>query len=296
MKTIVTGGCGFIGGHLVDELINNGHDVTVIDDLSANNDEFYFNNKAQYYKETILNKERLNELFFGADYCFHLAAESRLQTSIENPTKTVEVNVLGTMNVLEAAKKHSVKGIIFSSTSSIYGLTKKFPIKENTKQNCLNPYASSKYSAELLLKNYYDLYGIKSCILRYFNVFGERAPTKGPYALVTGIFLRQKNNKEPLTVVGDGTQKRDFIYVKDVAKANIKCIDLWNNKKPLTNSSVFNIGFGQTVKILDLAKKISNDIQFIPKRKGEACSNLCSNDKFCKLTGWKPNTHIFDWI
>lgn len=296
MKILVTGGCGFIGSHLVDALVDLQHEVIVIDDCSADNEQFYFNNKAKYYETSICDYKNILNISKNCKFVFHLAAESRLQNAINNPTRAVDVNVNGTVNLLQAAKINNINGIVFSSTSSIYGLTKQFPITEENKENCLNAYASTKYCAELFFKNYFNLYGVKSCILRYFNVFGERAPVKGPYALVTGIFLRQKNNNEPLTVVGDGLQERDFIYVKDVVSANIKCMDQWETTEALTKADVFNIGTGKTVKIIDLANKISSNIIHIEARKGEAKNNLSCYKKFLNTTGWSPKVNIMDWL
>jgi len=296
MKIIVTGGCGFIGSHLVDALIDENYEVVVVDDCSATNEKFYFNDKATYHKVSICDAEKLNVLFEGCDFVFHLAAEARLQDSINNPKRTVDVNVLGTFNVLEACRKNNIKGIVFSSTSSIYGLTEKLPITEDLKEDCLNPYASTKYSGELLIRNYTQLYGLKTCIFRYFNVFGERAPTSGQYALVTGIFLKQQKAGQDLTIVGDGLQERDFIYVKDIVRANIICLKMWDSIPELTKANVFNIGSGYTINVLNLAKAISNKYKFIPERKGEAKNNLSSYKKFFDLTGWKPVVDILSWV
>lgn len=296
MKILVTGGCGFIGSHLVEELLKYGHQIIVVDDCSANNDKFTFFDGVEYHNFSICDDKKLKDVSKGCDFCFHLAAESRLQDSINNPRRAVDVNVGGTLNVLEVCRTNNISGLVMSSTSSIYGLTNQFPITEETKEDCLNPYASTKYAGELLLKNYYQLFGLKSCILRYFNVFGERAPTKGQYALVTGIFLRQKKADEPLTVVGDGKQERDFVYVKDVVSANIECLHSWTSTSSLHSAQVYNIGYGKTTKIIDLAKEISDKIVFIPERMGEAKNNLCSYEKFCKTTGWSPKTNIIDWI
>lgn len=292
MKMLITGGCGFIGSHLVDRLIQLGHDVIVIDNLSANNDQFYYNQKAQYHHFDVCDQEKVTHLSEGCDFIFHLAAESRLQLAILNPKRAIDVNIGGTLSVLEACKQNGC-GLIFSSTSSVYGIPDHFPITEDFKENCLNPYASTKYAAELLIKNFYDLHAVKSTILRYFNVFGERAPSKGQYALVTSIFLRQKSNGEALTVVGDGQQKRDFIYVKDVVQANVACIENWNR---VNDASVYNIGSGKDIAILDLAKIISKNIQFISSRKGEATNNLCSNVKFTRLTKWNPTILVLEWL
>ena len=296
MKILVTGGCGFIGSHLVDTLVELNHNVIVVDDCSANNEKFYFNDKATYHKFNICDTDALIKASIGCDFCFHMAAETRIQDTINNPRKTVDTNILGTLNVLESCRQNKIKGLVFSSTSSIYGLTNQIPITELQKEDCLNPYASTKYAAELLIKNYNKLYGVKSCILRYFNVFGERAPSKGQYALVTAIFLRQKRNKEAITVVGDGLQERDFIYVKDIVSANIKCMDEWDTNPALTVSDIFNIGYGKAITILELAKKITNNIVFVDKRKGEAITNLSSSNKFLKTTGWSASTYVLDWI
>jgi UDP-glucose 4-epimerase len=292
MKILVTGGCGFIGSHLVDALVERGYEVVVVDDRSADTDKFYYNDRALYYFFSVCDKKPLNTVIQGCSFCFHLAAESRLQLATLNPQRAIEVNIGGTLAILEMCRLYNI-GLVFSSTSSVYGLTDNLPIKETEKENCLNPYASSKYAAELLIRNYYNLHGVKSCILRYFNVFGERAPTKGQYATVTGIFLRQKKNNEPLTIVGDGTQKRDFIYVRDVVTANLMCLDKW---ELVSNAEPFNIGSATDVSVIELAKKISSDIVHISPRRGEAVNNLCSNAKFSKLTGWTPTVPICKWL
>lgn len=295
MKIIVTGGCGFIGSHLVDMLVEREHQVIVIDDCSADNEKFYYNEKAEYHKNSICEMHFLDKVTENCDFIFHLAAESRLQNSILNPRRAVDVNIGGTLNLLECCKKHKIKGIIFSSTSCVYGLTNCLPIKEDLPEDCLNPYASTKYAAELLIKNYVKLFNVNACIFRYFNVFGERSPTNGPYALVTGIFLKQRANNRPLTVVGTGLQERDFIYVKDVAMANILAMENWNIDS-VRSGNVYNVGSGSAIKIIDLAKCISNNIEFIPPRQGEANNNLCSIEKIQKVINWKPTINILKWL
>lgn len=291
MKVLVTGGSGFIGSHLVDELIYNGFDVINVDDHSANNEKFYINDKAKNYKFSITDTEQLLEVSKDCNFVFHLAAESRLQQATKNPKRAIEVNIGGTLSVLECCKTHNM-GMVFSSTSSVYGPVQNTPILESHPEQCMNPYASTKYAAELLIRNYNELYGIKSVILRYFNVFGERAPSFGQYALVTSIFLNQKKKGLPLTVVGDGKQKRDFVYVKDVISANIECMKHINN----INHDVFNVGSGTEISIIDLAKKISNNIVFISNRQGEVNNNICSTVKLQSKTGWTPKILIGDYL
>ena len=296
MKILVTGGCGFIGSHLVDELINLNHDVVVVDNCSANNETFYYNNKALYYKIDICNYELLKDAAQDCEFVFHLAAETRIQDTINNPKKTIDTNILGTFNILELCREFNIKGLAFSSTSAVYGLTENTPITEDEKEDCLNPYAATKYSAELLIKNYTKLYGVKSCIFRYFNVFGERAPSKGQYSLVTAIFLRQKKNVEPLTIVGSGLQERDFIYVKDIVSANLLVLNQWNSNPKLQNGEVFNIGTEKAITVKELAHAVSDNTIHVPARKGEAKTNLSSSQKFKSLTGWQPQTNILEWI
>lgn len=296
MKVLVTGGCGFIGSHLVDELVDKGYKPIVVDDLSADNEEFFFNEGAEYFHFDVCKTEQLIEISKKCEYAFHLAAESRLGLAILNPNKAVDVNIKGTISILEAAKVNKFKGIVFSSTSSVYGMNTNFPIKETEIEDCLNAYSATKYCAEKFFKNYRDMYGVPSVILRYFNVFGERAPNKGQYALVTGIFLNQLENNQPLTVTGDGKQERDFVYVKDVVLANIACIETYNDG--IWNAEVFNVGSGKTVSIIELAKTLTTEknIKYIPKRLGEAENNLSDISKILKYLGWNPKVNIIDWV
>jgi len=294
MKAIVTGGNGFIGSRLVDKLISLGFQVIVIDDLSAKcNEKFYFNNKAINHKVNILDYDKIFPLFKDVDYVFHLAAESRIESAIQNPCYTTRVNVEGTCNVLQAAREHNVKKVIYSSTSSVYGLTEKVPISEGEKIDCLNPYSATKFAGEEMCRIYNKLYGLKTVIFRYFNVYGEGAPTKGHYAPVVGLFLKMAANKEPLKIVGNGSQKRDFVHVQDIVDINIKVALSENND---IGGEVFNIGCGKNVSILDLAKKISNNHLFMPHRKGEAQQTLANITKVKKYFDWTPKIDLDTWI
>jgi UDP-glucose 4-epimerase len=195
MKHLVTGGCGFIGSNLVDRLIDEGHEVIVIDNLSAeSNEEFYFNDKATYHHIDIRDFQSILPLFEGVHIVYHLAAEARIQPIINNPRLAVEVNVLGTCNVLESSRIHNIKRVIYSSTSSTYGLKNTPPLREDMTTDCLNSYCASKKSGEDLCKLYHTMWGLETVIFRYFNVYGEREPTKGQYAPVVGRFLKQVRN------------------------------------------------------------------------------------------------------
>jgi len=293
MKSIVTGGCGFIGSHIVDELIKEKHEVVVIDDESAEcNDKFYYNEKASYNKVSICNYESIQPLFEGVDYVFHLAAESRIQPALERPMDACLVNFVGTCNVLEAARKHHSKKLIYSSTSSAYGNNTR-PLKEDMPRDCLNPYSVSKVAAEDLVRMYYTLWGLPTVILRYFNVYGERSPTKGLYSPVIGVFKKQKNQNIPLTIVGDGSQKRDFVNVKDVVQANMKAA---KGESRNILGEVFNVGSGENISILEIAKTISSHYSFVPKREGEAETTIADISKARDLLSYEPEVRIRKYL
>ena len=291
-KCLVTGGAGFIGSHLVDYLISMKHDVIIVDNMSANNEKFYWNEKATAKVVDITDYERMRPLFDGVDYVFHLAAESRLQPAIENPIEAVTKNCVGTTVVLQCAREAGAKRFVYSTTSSGYGYNP-YPNVETQPDDCLNPYSASKVAGEKFCRMYTDLYGLETVCLRYFNVFGERAPTSGQYAPVIGIFKRQKESGEPLTIVGDGTQKRDFVYVGDVVEANYLAATT-----PLEDyyGEVFNVGSGKNYSIQQIADSISDNQTYIPKRSGEMETTLSNIDKIGEVMGWKPEVDVIDWI
>ena len=202
MKTVVTGGAGFIGSHLVDYLIENGHEVICIDNESAtSNEEFYWNPECIEAKIDICDYDKIEPFFKGVDVVFHLAAEARIQPAIKNPTKAAATNVIGTCNVLQASRHCGVSRVIYSSTSSAYGLKNTPPHTEDMPTDCLNPYSVTKVAGEGLCKMYNDLFKLNTVIFRYFNVYGERQPVRGQYAPVVGIFQRQVQNNKPMTIV-----------------------------------------------------------------------------------------------
>lgn len=293
-KAIVTGGAGFIGSNLVDRLVNDGFHVIVIDNESAEcNEEFYYNDKAEYYKYDVEDYDSIEPLFKGVDYVFHLAAESRIQPTLDRPVKACMTNIIGTCNILEASRRNGIKRVMYSSTSSAYGLKNSIPLIETMHRDCLNPYSVTKVAAEDLCKMYHTLYGLETVIFRYFNVFGERQPLKGQYAPVVGLFLEMKKAGKPMTVVGDGKQTRDYTYVGDVVEANILAMQT-TNKDAI--AEVYNVGTGTHHSVLDLVDIIDGEHSFLPSRDGEARHTLADIGKIMLDLDWKPKETIKNWI
>lgn len=294
MRIIVTGGAGFIGSHIVDQLLNDGHDVTVIDDESAtSNEQFYWNKEAENHKLDITEYEKIRPLFDGVGAVFHLAAEARIQPAIHNPLYAAKVNFLGTCTVLQCAREAGVDRVIYSSTSSGYGLKNIPPLKEDMPKDCLNPYSVTKCAGEDLCQMYYTLYGLKTITLRYFNVYGERQPIRGEYAPVVGLFLRQYSNDEEMTIVGDGSQRRDFTYIKDVVGANIAALQATNEE---AYGQIFNVGTGTNYSINDLTEMIGGKVKNLPPRPGEAHISLADTTKIFNLLGWEALYSLEDWV
>lgn len=294
MKSLVTGGAGFIGSNLVDRLLEIGHEVIVIDnEYSDAHEHFYWNDKAQNYKYDIRDYENTRTLYDGVDYVFHIAAEARIQPSIQNPIEAVSINSVGTCTVLQCAREAGVKRVMYSSTSSGYGMNET-PNVETQNDDCLNPYSVSKVNGEKLCKMYTDLFGLSTVIFRYFNVYGERQPLRGQYAPVIGIFLRQRAAGEPLTIVGDGEQRRDFTYVGDVVNANILAATKEVNSEVF--GQVYNVGTGVNYSVNQISRIISNHTVNITPRPGETRLSLANNQKFRKIFGWEPTMKLEDWI
>ena len=295
MKSLVTGGAGFIGSNLVDRLLELGHEVVVIDnEYSDAHDQFYWNDKAENYKYNICDYENTRPLYDGVDYVFHIAAEARIQPAIENPIRAVTINSVGTCTVLQCAREAGVKRVMYSSTSSAYGLKNELPNTETQPDDCLNPYSISKTNGEKLCSMYTSLYGLQTVIFRYFNVYGERQPLKGQYAPVVGIFLRQRAAGEPLTIVGDGEQRRDFTYVGDVVNANVMAAI--SNPEEDAFGGVYNVGCGRNYSVNEVAAMISDNTTNIPPRPAEARLSLANNNKLRTTFGWAPTVKLEDWI
>ena len=306
MKALVTGGAGFIGSTLVDMLIEDGYDVVVIDNESADsNEQFYYNPKANNYKVDICDYDATRKLYDGVDVVFHLAAESRIQPCIEYPVRAIKTNTLGTGVVLQCAREAGVKRVIYSSTSACYGLKNSPPMVETMPLDCLNPYAFTKIAGEDLCKMYSMMFGLETIIFRYFNVYGERSPIRGQYAPVIGVFMRQRDAGELITVVGDGEQRRDFVHVKDVARANLLAAEFTPPEYMVTDNivynswkwgEIFNIGSGENYSINEIATMVGGEKTHIPPREGEARHTLANTKKANTVLGWNPTLYVRDWI
>jgi len=302
MRSLVTGGAGFIGSHLVDKLLEMGHQVTVVDNESSIcNQKFYWNDKAWNVKADISDAQVMEQVFSCVnegmpkiDWVFHLAAYSRIQIALKNPVGCVRTNVLGTTTLLQNAREHGVKAFVNSSTSSSYGLKNEPPLREDMTPDCLNPYSVSKVAAENMCNMYSDLFDLNIVNLRYFNVYGDRQPLLGQYAPVVGLFLEQWKKGEAFTIVGDGEQRRDFTHVDDVVKANIAAAE---RASDITGETI-NVGTGTNHSINQIADMICNSYtkNFIPPRPAEARVTLADISKAKKLLGYMPSIEISDWI
>lgn len=293
MKYIVTGGAGFIGSNLVDLLVDEGHEVIVIDNLSTGKED-NINSKAKLcildisYKDSI---SKMKELMQEADTVFHLAALARVQPSIKNPNEFNKVNVNGTLHVLTAAKEAGVRRVVYSASSSAYGDATIFPTPENHPTDPLSPYGLQKLIGEQYCRVFYHCYGLETVSLRYFNVFGERQSLDGAYKLVMGIFADQRLKGKPLTITGDGEQRRDFTYVGDVVKANI----LASSSPLVGKGESINVGNGDNRSVNEIANLIGGPKEYIEKRL-EPEQTLADNAKAKKLLGWQPTTSVEEWI
>ena len=293
--SLVTGGAGFIGSHIVDKLLELGHRVIVVDNESSDgHDDYYWNEKCENHKVDICDFTSIAPLFQGVNYVFHLAAKASVQSSVDNPIPSMQVQVMGTTNVLEASRLNGVDKFVYSSTSAAYGKNNPIPNKEDMREDPLNPYAIGKLSGEQLVKAYHGLYGMKTVAFRYTNVYGERARHVGTYAPAISKFLKSNRNREPLTIFGDGKQRRDFIHVSDVVNANVSV-----TYQELENwGQVFNIGYGKNYSIQEIADFISTSENqvFYPARPGEMKETLADISKAKKELAWKPKVDVLEWI
>jgi len=291
--SLVTGGAGFIGSHLVDFLLSKDHEVRVIDNFSGGHEvNIKHNKKNKNFKIEIkdINSLKLNEkIFNGVDYVFHLAGKGDIVPSIEKPLDYMTTNVIGTAKVLDNCRNKKIKKFIYAASSSCYGIAR-VPTKEDHKIDPLYPYALSKYLGEQTCFHWAKVYRIPVNSIRIFNAYGTRVKTTGVYGAVFGVFLKQKLENKPLTIVGDGMQKRDFLYVTDVAEAFYAI----SQSKYVNN--IYNLGAGNPIKIIELAKILSNKFLFIPKRPGEPNCTWASINKIKKHTNWTPKINFNEGV
>ncbi len=298
MRCLVTGGAGFIGSNIVNRLVDDGHEVIVFDNLSTGKKE-NVNPKAKFFLVDISHQpsfehKTMKDIMSGVDVVFHLAAKARVQPSIENPIEYHNTNVNGTLNMLDACRRYGVKRFIFSSSSSVYGDVEQLPTPEEQELNPMSPYALHKLQGEQYCKLFSELYDLETVCLRYFNVYGERQNTEGAYCLVMGIFAGQLLNGEPMTINGDGENRRDFTYVGDVVDANIRCA---TNLGVEFNGEAFNIGNGDNRSVNQIANLLSEDGDRVNRAPViEPKETLADNSKAKRVLGWKPTNKIEDWI
>lgn len=286
MAVAVLGGAGFIGSNLVDELLAQKMEVTVLDNLSEgkldNLARWRGNPKLEFVKGDIRDYELLKRVLDHKTVVFHLAAMSRIQPSITDPLLAWQQNLVGTGNVLEAARQCGVQRVVYSASSSAYGEKNKPPMVEDMPTDCLNPYSLSKKVGEEMMELYRRLYGMSTVSLRYFNVYGPRHQEEGSYATVIAIFRKQKRMGQPMTIVGTGEKRRDFTFVSDVVRANM--LAAFNRDAVGT----YNIGTGVNYSINEVAALIGGDSTHIADRPAEALVTLATNQKARDVLGWKP--------
>ena len=290
MAVLVTGGAGFIGSNIVDELMMQGHEVVVLDNFSEGRPQnlvaWTGNGRLRVVRGDVRDFDVVRRAADGCDWVFHLAAMSRIQPSITDPMLAWSQNMIGTGNVLEAARQAGAKRVVYSASSSAYGQRNRPPLNEGMPTDCLNPYSLSKKVGEEMCDVYTRLYGLSTVSLRYFNVYGPRHQEEGSYATVIAIFRRQKRLGQRLTIVGDGTKRRDFTFVSDVVRANI----LAAMNRSVTG--VVNVGTGQNFSINEVAGIIGGETTNIPDRPAESLVTLADASRARDALGWTPQISL----
>lgn len=284
-NAIVTGGAGFIGSHMVDVLLEKGYKVKAIDNLlggNLTNIKHLKNNSDFSFEERDIRNFKPNDPFFkDVDYVFHFAGIGDIVPSIENPLEYMSINVQGTVNMLECSRAANIKKFVYAASSSCYGKAS-VPTKEDHPISTLYPYALSKYLGEKAAFHWYKVYKLPVNSIRIFNAYGTRSRTTGAYGAVFGVFLKQKIENKPFTVVGDGTQSRDFLYVTDVAKAFLAAAE---TKRV---GEIYNLGAGNPQTVNKLVELLEGDVVFLPKRPGEPDSTHADISKITSQLNWKP--------
>jgi UDP-glucose 4-epimerase len=287
-KCLVTGGAGFIGSHLVERLVEDGHEVVVLDNFASgrrsNLATVADTGRLEVIEADIADFGTIDRYFDGVDWIFHLAALADIVPSIETPLRYHRANVDGTVNVLEAARRHGAKRFVYAASSSCYGVPAVYPTPEATEARPLYPYALTKHLGEQCVLHWCSVYRLPSISLRLFNVFGPRHRTTGTYGAVFGTFLSQKLAGRPFTVVGDGTQTRDFTFVTDVVDAFVTAA------KSDISGEIFNVGSGNTYSVNRLVELLDGPRVSIPKRPGEPDCTFADITKIKRLMGWSPRT------
>ena len=286
-KIVVTGGAGFIGSHIVDAFIERGHEVHVIDSCIAGVHKERINPAATYHEKDIRDRQVLKEIFQGAHYVFHLAALPRVEYSIQNPIETFDVNVTGSLVVLEEARAAGVKRVISASSGAVYGDQDLFPLVETMDARPKSPYALHKYFLERTAQLTSELYGMETVILRYANVYGPRFDANGAYGLVVGNFLTARAEGRPLHIAGDGTNTRDYVHVRDVARANILAME----SSRVGKGEVINIATHRETSVNDLARLIGGEIERIPARI-EPARAVFDISRAKELLQWEPEISL----
>lgn len=291
-RAIVTGGLGFIGSHLVEILVERGYDVVVIDNLATGRYENVENVRSQIevIENSLDSHETLEKIFLEGDLVFHLAALADIVPSIENPDKYFQANVVGTYNVVRAAAKSKIKKLVYAASSSCYGIPDQYPTLETSKIDPKYPYALTKYLGESITQHWCEVYKVPVISTRFFNVYGPRARTKGTYGAVFGVFIGQYVNDAPLTIVGDGSQTRDFTFVTDL------CEGLALAGESDVKSGIFNLSSGKPVSVKYIADLISKNQVHIPKRPGEPDITHGDNTSFKKTFNWAPKVTIEEGV
>jgi len=288
MKSVITGGAGFLGSHLAEKLVTLKHDVIVLDNFFVGKLDNLKNirDKIKIIKCDVSKKGSWGQYLKKADYVFHLAALADIVPSIERPENYLTTNVNGTLNVLQYCDSKKLKKFIYAASSSCYGIPKKYPTKEITKINLQYPYALSKWMGEELAMHWSKVYKLQVISLRFFNLYGPRSRTSGTYGAMFGTFLAQKISGLPFTIVGNGNQKRDFTYVTDAVGAMVKA------SKSNINGEIFNVGSGNSISVNYIVKQIKGKKIFIPKRPGEPDKTFADIKKIKKYLKWTPKVNI----
>ncbi len=294
MKVLVTGGAGFIGSHLVDRLLDDGCDVIALDNFYTGRLENLARHKdstrLHIAQEDVSNFTAIQPYFSGVDWVFHCAAIADIVPSIQKPLDYHKANVDGTIAVLEACRKAGVKRFVYAASSSCYGIPDVFPTPETAPVRPMYPYALTKTVGEQYVMHWNKIYKLSCVSLRLFNVYGPRARTSGTYGAVFGVFLAQKLAGIPFTVVGDGTQTRDFTFVSDVVEAFVRAA------ASSVEGEIFNVGSGGTYSINTLVHLMDGNVKHIPKRPGEPDCTYADNQKITKTLGWKPRVSFEDGV